>query len=139
MFAVARDPLIWGNILATTLAGRVCELLSRSHGSGAHHRNRQCGRRVIGSSRYHTTKQTAIEIGWIVFGPVTLGGVYNREMKHLMLRHAFRFVNSVVFLIGPNNIRSQRSVQKIAPISWTRINDIGRESVVYRISVSELA
>ncbi len=44
---------------------------------------------------------------------IALGGQYNREMKHLMLAHAFRFVQRVVFRVGPNNHRSQRALEKI--------------------------
>src|SRR5438552_1364751 len=34
------------------------------------------------------------------------------QMKQLMLRHAFRFANSVIFLVGPQNFRSQRAVEE---------------------------
>ena len=34
-------------------------------------------------------------------------------MKRLMLEHAFRFVDTVIFLVGANNLRSQRAVEKI--------------------------
>ncbi len=55
-------------------------------------------------------------------------------MKALMLRHAFRFVNSVVFLVGPQNRRSQRAMEKIGGIRvGSRRNANGRESVVYQI------
>ena len=37
-------------------------------------------------------------------------------MKRLMLRHAFQFVNCVVFLIGPQNWRSQRAIEKIGGV-----------------------
>jgi len=33
-----------------------------------------------------------------------------------MLRHAFRLVNSVIFLVGPQNFRSQRAVERIGGI-----------------------
>ncbi|HLQ78864.1 MAG TPA: GNAT family protein, partial [Terriglobia bacterium] len=35
------------------------------------------------------------------------------EMKSLMLYHAFRFVDRVVFQVGANNLRSQRALQKL--------------------------
>jgi len=41
------------------------------------------------------------------------GGRHNGEMKHLMLSHAFRFVSKVVFLIAPQNIRSQRLFKRL--------------------------
>jgi N-acetyltransferase len=59
-------------------------------------------------------------------------------MKRLMLDHAFRFVRSVVFVIGPQNMRSQRAVEKIgAARAGTRREENGRESVVYRITAAE--
>jgi hypothetical protein len=63
--------------------------------------------------------------------------VYNSDLKQLMLRHAFQFVPSVVFLVGPQNWRSQRAMEKIG--GWrigSRIDDTGRESVVYQITAS---
>ena len=58
-----------------------------------------------------------------------------REMKRLMVDHAFRFVDHVVFLIGPQNLRSQRAVEKIGAVPvGTRLNGAGSESLVYRIS-----
>jgi RimJ/RimL family protein N-acetyltransferase len=57
-------------------------------------------------------------------------------MKELMLRHAFRFVNSVVFLVGPDNRRSQRAMEKIGGVrlGMTRREPGGRESVVFEIT-----
>ena len=53
-----------------------------------------------------------------------------------MLRHAFEYVRSVVFLVGPNNVRSQRAMEKIggARIGVTRRQPDGRESVVFEIT-----
>jgi hypothetical protein len=59
-------------------------------------------------------------------------------MKELMLRHAFRFVKSVIFVIGPQNMRSRRAVEKIGGVYvGPGTNGAGRESVVYRITASE--
>ena len=44
------------------------------------------------------------------------GGRYNREMKQLMLAHAFKFVENVVFFVGENNIRSQKATEKIGAV-----------------------
>jgi RimJ/RimL family protein N-acetyltransferase len=61
-------------------------------------------------------------------------------MKHLMLQHAFRFVNSVVFLVGPQNLRSQRAMEKIGGVrvGW-RPDARGGESYVYRLTASPFA
>src|SRR6266702_4387265 len=67
--------------------------------------------RIIGSSRYfgYSEERNEIEIGWTFLARSHWGGMYNREMKQLMLRHAFQFVNSVVFLVGRQNMRSQKA------------------------------
>ena len=67
------------------------------------------------------------------------GGRYNGEMKQLMLRHAFQFVEHVVFLIGPNNYRSQRAIEKIGGVRiGMRPNSVGLNSVVYEITADRV-
>jgi N-acetyltransferase len=95
--------------------------------------------RVVGSSRYHGYDEAAseVEIGWTFLARTHWGGRYNGEMKRLMLNHAFQFVDNVVFLVGPQNVRSRRAVEKIGGVLvGTRPNETGRESVVYRITAS---
>lgn len=94
---------------------------------------------VIGSSRYHgyNSERSEVEIGWTFLARSHWGGIYNGEMKQLMLRHAFKSVNSVIFLIGPENLRSQRAVEKIgATRIGQRPDGAGRSSFVYEISTS---
>lgn len=93
--------------------------------------------RVIGASRFHgyDREKSEVEIGWSFLARSYWGGVYNGEMKRLMLQHAFQFVENVVFLIGPMNYRSQRAVEKIGGERvGIRLNEQGRESVVYRLT-----
>jgi N-acetyltransferase len=91
---------------------------------------------VIGSSRFHgyDSARSEIEIGWTFLARSRWGGIYNREMKQLMLRHAFRFVNSVIFLVGPQNVRSQRALEKIGGVRvGSRPDSGGRDRLVYQI------
>ena len=61
-------------------------------------------------------------------------------MKQLMLRHAFRFVKNVVFLVGPRNMRSQRAMEKIGGVrAGSRLDAHGKENVVFRITASTFA
>jgi RimJ/RimL family protein N-acetyltransferase len=71
--------------------------------------------RVIGSSRYNGFDPVAreVEIGWTFLEREFWGGVYNRELKDLMLGHAFQFVDRVLFIVGENNLRSRKAVEKI--------------------------
>ena len=140
LYAVASDPLIWEQHpnsdrykedvfreffrVALESGGALIVLDSRDG-------------RVIGSSRYHgyDGAKSEIEIGWSFLARTYWGGAYNGEMKQLMLRHAFRFVKTVVFLVGPKNIRSQRAMEKIGGVrAGTRTDDTGRESLVFRIA-----
>ena len=94
--------------------------------------------KVIGSSRFHgyDEQKSEIEIGWTFLARSHWGGIYNREMKRLMLRHAFTFVSSVIFLVGPQNMRSQRAVEKIGGVRVARADGDGRNSLVYQITAS---
>jgi N-acetyltransferase len=96
-------------------------------------------RRVIGSSRFHAfdEERSQVEIGWTFLVRSHWGGAYNSNMKRLMLRHAFRFVSNVIFLVGVENIRSQRSVEKIAAVRVGRELDAGgRDSYLYKITAA---
>ena len=93
--------------------------------------------RVIGSSRYHGYDEAAraVEIGWTFLARSHWGGVHNGELKQLMLRHAFGFVERVIFLVGPGNRRSQRALEKIGAVrAGSRITERGEESFVYEIT-----
>ena len=95
--------------------------------------------RIIGSSRFHAydEEKSEIEIGWTFLARSYWGGVYNGEMKQLMLRHAFRFVKSVVFLVGPHNLRSQKALENIGGVRVeSRRDSLGRDCVVYQVTAS---
>lgn len=97
---------------------------------------------VIGSSRYYgyDPELRSIEVGWTFLARSYWGGAVNRELKWLMLRHAFTFVENVLFYVGKNNIRSQRAMEKIGGVlAGTRTDPAGRESVIYRISSDQFA
>ena len=59
----------------------------------------------------------------------------DREMKQLMLRHAFQFVKSVIFIVGTQNFRSQKAVEKICGTRvGSRTDARGRENFIYQIT-----
>lgn len=96
--------------------------------------------KVIGSSRFHgyDKDRSEVEIGWTFLARSHWGGTYNRELKQLMLAHAFRFVQCVVFLVGLQNFRSQRALEKVGTVRvGQRANAIGRDSFVYQITAAE--
>ncbi|HEX4023975.1 MAG TPA: GNAT family N-acetyltransferase [Steroidobacteraceae bacterium] len=73
---------------------------------------------IVGSSRYYqyNPARSEIEIGWTFLVRKCWGGNTNREIKTLMLDHAFTFVDTVVFWVGQENWRSQRAMEKIGGI-----------------------
>jgi RimJ/RimL family protein N-acetyltransferase len=94
---------------------------------------------VIGMSRFHgyDAGRSEVEIGWTFLARSRWGGVYNGELKRLMLSHAFRFVQHVVFLVDPANRRSQRAVEKIGAVrTGSRPDGAGRESIAYQIDAA---
>lgn len=121
LFAIASDPLIWEqHPVRDRYKPDVFDTLFRE--SLASHRalaaiNCSDGR-IIGSSRFHAYNEESseIEIGWTFLARSHWGGKYNKEMKQLMLSHAFKFVKRVVFLIGTQNVRSQKAIEKLGAI-----------------------
>jgi RimJ/RimL family protein N-acetyltransferase len=91
---------------------------------------------VIGSSRYFGYREDAreVEIGWTFLARSRWGGRYNADLKQVMLRHAFRFVDSVVFFVGVHNLRSQRALEKIGAVRQPGLDAIGR--AIYRIQAA---
>jgi N-acetyltransferase len=121
LFAVASDPLIWEQHPARD---RYREDVFREFfrealetGSAFVVIDRKTGK-IIGSSRYFgfDPQESVVEIGWTFLARAFWGGEYNRELKRLMLDHAFKFVERVVFVIGVTNFRSQKALEKIGGV-----------------------
>ena len=145
LYAVASDPLIWEQHPASDrYREEVFKEFFREaleSGGALVAIDSQDGK-IIGSSRFHgyDEAKSEVEVGWTFLSRAYWGGRYNGEMKRLMLRHAFRFVESVVFLVGPGNLRSQRAMEKIGGIrDGSRTNAAGLDSFVYRVAASDFA
>jgi RimJ/RimL family protein N-acetyltransferase len=142
LYAVAADPLLWEqHPNPERYRLEVFEVFFREalQSGGALVAFDARDGRCIGSSRFHgfDEAKSQIEIGWTFLARSHWGGTYNREMKRLMLRHAFQFVCSVLFRIGPHNFRSQKAIEKIGGArEGSIIDSSGKEYVVYRIQAS---
>ena len=73
---------------------------------------------IMGSTRFYgyDPEKSEIEIGWTFLARKYWGGRFNAEMKRLLLNHAFKFVESVVFFVGEDNVRSQKAMEKVGAI-----------------------
>ena len=128
LFAAASDPLIWAvhpahdrwqepvfrAYFEEALASGGA-LVALDPGTGA----------VIGASRYDFDRADPgeIEIGWTFLARSHWGGATNAAMKALMVGHALKHVDRVIFLIGETNVRSRRAMEKIGGVLTDRHHD----------------
>ena len=140
LYAVARDPLLWEqHPCSDRYQEEVFKVFFREalESGGALivlDKHDGC---VIGSSRFHgyDEAKSEVEIGWTFLARSCWGGRYNGELKRLMLSHAFRFVESVVLVIGADNARSRRAAEKIGAVLCDRhVAEDGSQKVVYRVT-----
>jgi RimJ/RimL family protein N-acetyltransferase len=143
LYAVAADPLIWeqhpqpDRCQEPVFRGFFRDALAS--GGALIATDNQSGV-VIGSSRFNAYDEAAgeIEIGWTFLARSHWGGAHNREMKRLMLTHAARFVERVLFVVGSHNRRSQRAVEKLGGVqSGSRHHADGKEDVIFTLVLSQ--
>jgi RimJ/RimL family protein N-acetyltransferase len=139
LYAVAADPLIWEQHPVPTqheeevFRGFFSRQLAS--GGGLVALDRASGR-IVGTTRFdgYDPERSEVEIGWTFVARSHWGGGYNAEMKRLMLAHAFQTVECVVLLVHPQNLRSQRAVEKIGGVrAGSRLDGSGRDSFLYEI------
>ena len=118
LHAAASDPQIWALHPESTRWRR--EIFQRFFESGL-----ACGGAlvalertsgaIVGSSRYYHWKPDLREItvGYTFLVRRLWGGAANREMKALMLGHAFGFAHAIWFDVGTGNLRSRRAMEKL--------------------------
>jgi len=147
LFAVASDPHVWeqhpekDRYKETVFRTFFREGLECGGGFAIIDKKTQ---RIIGSTRYYgyDPEKSEIEIGWTFVARKYWGGAYNRELKELMLAHAFKFVENVAFYVGENNIRSQRALEKIGAIREglvQKTDSSGRSSPSVRYLITKAA
>jgi N-acetyltransferase len=137
LFSVASDPLIWEqHPESDRYKEEVFKVFFREalESGGAFAVIDRKSQQIIGSTRFYgyAPEKSEIEIGWTFLARRYWGGHYNREMKKLMLDHAFKFVESVVFYVGQDNIRSQKATEKVGGIkngTMKRVDQSGRSSL----------
>ncbi len=126
LFAVAADPLIWEQhpnknryqraafenyFEGAMLSKGAFLVMDVAHGN------------IIGSTRFYDfdAEQSAVLIGYTFIARAYWGKQINRAMKQLMLAHAYQYVDTVLFHIGAENIRSQIAMQRIGGVKKREI------------------
>jgi N-acetyltransferase len=121
LFAIASDPLIWEqHPESDRYEKEIFKIFFEGalDSGGAFVVIDTKTQQIIGSTRFYgyNPEKSEIEIGWTFLARKFWGGRHNAEMKQLMLAHAFKFVENVVFFVGENNFRSQRATEKIGAV-----------------------
>lgn len=68
---------------------------------------------IVGTSRFYNAKETTVAIGYTFLVRRCWGGKFNRELKTLMVNHAFTQAAQVLFEIGETNFRSRAAIEKL--------------------------
>jgi RimJ/RimL family protein N-acetyltransferase len=118
LFAVAADPLVWAQHPNP-------DRYQRPHferffqgaleSGGAFLATDAQSGEVLGSSRYYDLglQPDSVMIGYTFLGRNCWGQGYNQAMKQLMIDHALRFVPTIYFHVGINNIRSRTAMERL--------------------------
>ena len=143
LFLAAQDPLIWEQHPDRNryLRDRFQIYFdSALKSSGALVIQDQKSGEVIGSSRFYNFADfdKSVEIGFTFLIRKYWGTAYNQELKRLMLDYAFQFVQTVYFVVGINNFRSRRAMEKIGGVlvmdhSKLPLEKSLKDSVAYEI------
>jgi RimJ/RimL family protein N-acetyltransferase len=147
LFAAASDPLIWEQHPDSKRYTRErFEVYFRSgiESKGALAIVAIESGQIVGSSRYtdYNDRTSSVEIGFTFLTRPYWGGAYNRELKSLMLNYAFRFVETAYFVVGSDNHRSRKAMNKIGglqveDVASTPVTGDLSKSVVFQINKSE--
>lgn len=95
--------------------------------------------RIVGSSRFtdYDSEKSFVLIGFTFLCREYWGGKYNLELKTLMLDYAFQYVESVYFVVGNRNLRSQKAMGKIGGNIVTEIKPAVAGDLVFKINKTD--
>jgi RimJ/RimL family protein N-acetyltransferase len=148
LYAVAADPLIWEQHPSRT---RYQRDVFENYFKGAMESrgallilDSQTGQ-ILGSSRYYDwgEPESQVAIGYTFvarshWGRNSAGINYNRQIKTLMLDHAFQYASAVLFHVGAGNMRSRMAMQKlgatlIGEAAVAYYGEASNQNVIFRI------
>jgi RimJ/RimL family protein N-acetyltransferase len=121
LFSAASDPLVWaGHPASDRYERQVFEKYFAARLASAKALaviDIESGQ-IVGMSSYYTPpdQPESIAIGYTFLVRTKWGGDANRELKSLMLEHAFKVYDIVYFHVGPANLRSQKALLKIGAV-----------------------
>jgi RimJ/RimL family protein N-acetyltransferase len=130
VYTLASDPLIWEqHPQKDRYKKEVFELYFKSaiESKGAFVVSNAVTKLPIGCTRYYDLNEElkSVAIGYTFLTRDHWGATYNSALKSLMINHAFKFVDTIIFHVGIHNIRSQKAVEKLGA------KNVGTEEIIY--------
>jgi RimJ/RimL family protein N-acetyltransferase len=130
LYAVAADPLIWEQHPAKNRCERDVfygYFTSGLESGGALRVIDAANGELIGSSRYYDLDEAErkVSVGYTFIARKYWARGYNRALKELMLNHAFKSLDRIIFQVGRDNLRSRKAMEKLGGIL------IGEETLAY--------
>ena len=79
---------------------------------------------VMGTTRFYdyNVEKSSVAIGYTFIERKFWGGSYNSAIKKLLIDYTFQYVNTILFHVGSENIRSQKAVLKLGALKINEIN-----------------
>jgi RimJ/RimL family protein N-acetyltransferase len=149
LYAVASDPLIWEQHPSSDRYQRpVFENFFKGamESGGAFCVIDTINGELIGSSRYsnYEPAKRQIDIGYTFIARSRWARHYNRALKTLMLDHAFKYVDRVIFKVGINNWRSRKAMEKLGGVyngeeSVSYSGEPSHPNVIFKIDAADWA
>lgn len=89
---------------------------------------------IIGTSSFYDYRpeEKSVIIGYTFLTRKYWGGTFNRELKKLMMDYAFKYVDTCIFHVGENNIRSRKAMIKIGGVLYDQFEKIGFRGKLYK-------
>lgn len=121
LYAIASDPLVWEQHPAKDRYKRDVfkDFFEGAMVSGTAYiiRDKNTGK-TIGSTRFYNYNlvEKSVAIGFTFLSRAYWGGQYNSSIKKLIMNHAFEMVDTVLFHVGAENIRSQKALYKLGAV-----------------------
>ena len=89
---------------------------------------------IVGTSSFYDYRETekSVIIGYTFLTRKYWGGSYNREIKKLMMDYAFQFIETCIFHVGLDNVRSRKAMTKIGGVLFDHFEKVGFRGKTYK-------
>ena len=124
LFRVASDPKIWEghpDFLRYTAEGFATYFEKLCKTNMPYLIRDSSTQSIMGATSFYqyNEEHNSIAIGYTFLATAYWGGYINRKVKALMIDHAFKFVDTIIFHVREHNYRSQGALTKIGAVKMS--------------------